>query len=299
MLLFAAVVREGGFTRAAERMGLTKQTVSERIAKLEGQLGVRLLERTTRRLRPTDAGAGYYERCAAIAMQVEEANADVRRSQVEPMGLLRVSAPVPYGRRFLAPVVATYLERHPKARIEVVLAARAVDLIEEGFDLAIRIGHLEDSTVAARKLGEAHVYYVASPKLLASRGTPEVKALGSFPCVGVSSSETWLVTGLKVRVAPVLVVNDLDAACEAAIAGVGVAMLPALVCRDAIQRGRLRVLFGPNPAFQPPVHAVFPSRQHLPTKVRIFVEMLARFIEPMRPLELGGRARSAGAPSRS
>ncbi|MBS2016359.1 MAG: LysR family transcriptional regulator, partial [Deltaproteobacteria bacterium] len=140
MILFAAIVREGSFTGGARLLGITKQSASERLAKLEAQLGVRLLERTTRRLRPTDAGASYYERCSAIAAQVEEANREVQQQQLEPAGLLRVSAPVLYGRRYLAPVVTSYAARFPKVRIEILLADRRVDLVEEGLDLAIRIG---------------------------------------------------------------------------------------------------------------------------------------------------------------
>ena len=148
MLLFAAVVREGSFTRAARQLGITKQTASERVKHLAERLGVRLLERTTRHLRLTDPGAAYYARCAAIAAQIDEANSEAQQRQAEPVGLLRVSAPVLYGRRFLAPVVADYLGRYPRVRVELTLADRRMNLIEEGLDLAIRIGPLDDSSLA-------------------------------------------------------------------------------------------------------------------------------------------------------
>lgn len=286
MLLFAAIVREGSFTRAARQLGITKQTASERIGKLEERLGVRLLERTTRRLRVTDAGATYYERCAAIAAQIDEANGEVQRRQAEPVGLLRVSAPVLYGRRFLAPVVADFLARYPKARVEVVLADRRVDLIEEGFDLAIRIGALDDSSLTARKLGEGHVYYVASPGFLSKHGMPSARELRATRCIGLRPFETWEVLGVQNKIEPVLVVNDLEVACEAAIVGVGIARLPAIVCRDAVGDGRLRVLFGPEPAMLRAVYAVYPSRQHLPVKIRVFLDGLAALVEPMLPLEV-------------
>lgn len=289
LLLFAAVVREGSFTRAARLRGITKQTVSERIARLEEQLGVRLLERTTRRLRVTDAGATYSERCAAIAAQIDEANSEVQRRQLEPVGLLRVSAPLLYGRRFLAPVVADYLGRYPRTRVEVVLADRRVDLIGEGFDLAIRIGHLDDSSLAVRKLGEGALYYVASPRFLAAHGTPSARELGAARCVGVRPFETWTAAGVTVKLEPVLVVNDLEVACDAAIAGVGITRLPAIVCREAVRDGRLRVLFGPEPALLQPVYAIYPSRQYLPAKVRLFVDALAALVEPMRPLDVPAR----------
>lgn len=285
MLLFAAVVREGSFTKAARRLGITKQTTSERIGKLEERLGVRLLERTTRSVRVTDSGATYYERCAAIATQIEEANAEVQRRQAEPVGLLRVSAPGLYGRRYMAPVIAAFLGRHPKVRIEVVLADRRINLIEEGFDLAIRIGTLDDSSLVARKLGEAHVHYVASPDFLAKHGLPRPEELRSARCIGLQPFETWEASGVSSKIEPVLVVNDLEVACEAAVAGVGIARLPAIVCREAVAEGRLRLLFGPEPAMLRAVYAVYPSSRHLPAKVRLFVDALAALVRPMLPLD--------------
>jgi DNA-binding transcriptional LysR family regulator len=286
MLLFAAVARAGSFTAGARSLGITKQTASERLAKLEERLGVRLLERTTRRLRVTDGGATYYERCAAIAAQIEEANAEVQRRQPEPVGLLRISTPVLYGRRYLAPVVADFLARYPAARVEVVLADRRVQLIEEGFDLAIRIGNLDDSSVVARKLGEGHAYFVASPEFVARHGAPSPTKLASQRCVGTRPRETWELAGVTAKIEPVLVVNDLEVACEAAIAGVGIARVPAIVCREAVAAGRLRVLFGPEAVTLRPVYAVYPSREYLPAKVRVFVDALATSIEPMAPLEV-------------
>ncbi len=297
MLLFAAVVREGSFTGAARQLGISKQTTSERIAKLEAELGVRLLERTTRRLRVTGAGGAYYDKCAAISSLVDEANVEVKERQATPVGLLRVSAPVLYGRRYLAPVVASYLSQYPETRVEIVLADRRVDLIEEGFDLAIRIGKLDDSSLAARKLGEGHVYYLASPAFLARHRTPSVAELSLGRCVGTKDHETWSVAGESIKIRPALVVNDLEVLCEAAVAGVGIARLPALVCRDAVLSGRLKVLFGPSAAVKSAVYAVFPSRQYLAAKVRVFLEALSLLVEPMRPLDLDGRGRAARRPS--
>lgn len=287
MLLFAAVVREGGFTRAAARLGITKQTVSERIAKLEERLGVRLLERTTRKLRVTDTGASYYERCAAIAQQIDAANDEVLERRSEPMGRLRVSAPVLYGRRFLAPVVACYMQRHPKASVEIVLADRRIDLVAEGLDLAIRIGRLDDSSLTARKLGEGHVYYVASPDHLAAQGpAPTAHALRTARCIGTRPHETWEVEGVHAKVEPILVVNDLEIACDAAIAGIGIARLPGLVCREPVLDGRLRVLFPAASGAVQPVYAVYPSRRYLPATVRAFLEALDTLVDPMRPIEV-------------
>ena len=281
MLLFAVVVREGNFTRAAQQLGLTKQTVSERIGNLEGKLGVRLLERTTRRLRLTDAGAAYAERCAEIAARIEEANREVQRLQAEPVGLLRVSAPVLYGRRYLAPVISSFMTRYPQVRVEVVLADRRVNLVEEGFDLAIRVGALDDSSLTVRKLGGGAVYYVASPGFLKRHGPPTFGALRHSRCLGMRSVETWELAGKQEKLEPWLVVNDLEMLCEAAVAGVGIARLPALVCQQAVRERRLELLFGRKPAMTQDVSVVFPGRRHLPPKVRLFLEALAPLTEPL------------------
>jgi DNA-binding transcriptional LysR family regulator len=289
MLLFAAVVREESFTRAARQLGITKQTISERISNLEERLGVRLLERTTRRLRVTGAGATYYERCSAIAAQIDEANSEVQQRQAEPTGLLRVSSPMLYGRRYLTPVVSKYLARHPQARVELVLADRRIHLIEEGLDVAIHIGPLDDSSLVARKLGESPVHFVASPRFLSKYGTPSARELRSARCIGFSAFETWEAEGVKSRIDPVLTVNDLELACEAAIAGVGIARVPAILCRDAVRDGRLKILFGPRPAMLRAIHVVYPSRLNLPAKTRLFVDALATLAEPMLPPHSGPR----------
>ncbi|WPB75334.1 LysR family transcriptional regulator [Archangium violaceum] len=289
MMLFAAVVREESFTRAARQLGITKQTISERISKLEERLGVRLLERTTRRVRVTGAGVTYYERCAAIAAQIEEANNEVQQRQAEPVGLLRISSPVLYGRRYLTPVISEFLTRYPRAQVELVLADRRVHLIEEGLDVGIHIGPLDDSSLVARKLGEGPVHFVASPRFLSKYGTPSARELRSARCIGFSAFETWEAEGVKSRIEPVLTVNDLEFACEAAIAGVGIARVPAILCRDAVRDGRLKVLFGPRPAMLRAIHAVYPSRLNLPAKVRLFVDALATLAEPMPPLHSGSR----------
>ncbi|AFE11011.1 LysR family transcriptional regulator [Corallococcus coralloides DSM 2259] len=290
MLLFATVVREESFTRAALKLGITKQTVSERIRHLEERLGVRLLERTTRRLRVTGAGVTYSERCAAIAALIEEANSEVQQGKADPTGLIRVSSPVLYGRRYLTPVISKFLGRYPQARVELVLADRRVHLIEEGFDVAIHIGPLTDSSLVARKLGEGAVRFVASPRFLSKHGIPDARELGSARCIGFSAFETWEAEGVKSRIDPVLMVNDSELACEAAIAGVGIARVPELLCQEALRDGRLKVLFGPKPAMLRPIHVVYPSRSNLPPKVRLFVDALATLAEPT-PSKSRGRKR--------
>jgi DNA-binding transcriptional LysR family regulator len=284
MVLFAAVVRTGSFTRAAEATGLTKQAVSTRIARLERALQVRLLERTTRRLRPTDAGASYYERCQSIATAIAEANAAVQQRQIEPVGSLRIASPTLYGRRFLAPVLARYLEQSPHVSVECTLLDRRVDLIADGFDVAIQIGLLPDSSFRARRLGDGHLYFVASPAYVRTHGMPSVDTLGRTRCLGFRATEQWRIDDTRVRIDPVVTVNDLESLADLAIAGVGIARLPGLVCRDAVLDGRLMRLFPESRVPVRPVSVVYPSRTFLDTKVERFLHLLQTMVSPMAPL---------------
>lgn len=292
MLLFASVVREGSFTRAARKLGITKQTASERVGKLEGELGVRLLERTTRQLRLTGSGSLYYERCAALASQVEEANREVQQRDSNPIGLIRIATPTLFGRRYLAPVISEFMREHEKVEIEAVLADRRINLVEDGFDLAIHIGPLEDSSLMVRKLGEATTHIVASPRFLAKHGVPNVNELRDTRCLGLSPFEMWIVGGVRVRVEPVLAVNDQELVFEAAIAGVGIARVPAILCRDAVRAGKLKLLFGDRGNSKRPIQVIYPNRSHLPTTVRLFLDTLAKRVEPMLTLEGRRRGRS-------
>lgn len=285
MLLFAVVVREGSFTRAAAVSGLTKQAVSVRIARLERALQVRLLERTTRRLRPTDAGAAYYDRCQAIAASIEDANAAVQHRQIEPAGTLRIASPTLYGRRFLAPVLARYLELAPHVSVECTLTDRRVDLIADGFDLAIQIGALPDSTFRARRLGDGFLYFVASPSYVRTHGIPTADALPQARCLGFRAGEQWRIDDVRVRIDPVAIVNDLEALADLAIAGAGIARLPGLVCRDAVLDGRLIRLYPESRVPVRPVSVVYPSRMFLATKVERFLALLSAMVSPMAPLD--------------
>lgn len=276
MLLFVEVVDRGGFTAAAKARGASKQSVSDRIAKLEHALGVRLLERTTRRIRLTDAGARYHTRCATLAAQVAEANDEMRGHTTEPRGRLRVSVPVIFGRRHVMPVVTTLLRRHPQLELEVVLADRRVDLVLEGFDAAVRVGALDDSSLVARRIGEGRLGYVASPAFLRRHPIVRARDIASVPCIGMRSPETWTLEGRRVRVEPRLVLNDLETSCEATLAGLGVARLPTFVFAPEVQRRKLRELFPDEPALEEPVHVVYPSRLHLAPKVRVFVDAVAK-----------------------
>ena len=168
--------------------------------------------------------------------------------------------------------------------MEILLADRRVQLIEEGFDLAIRVGDVDDGAVAARRLGEGHTYLVAAPAWVRAHGVPPPKKLSQARCITTRPFETWTVGGVSRKIEPVLVVNDLEVACDAAIAGVGIARVPGIVCREAVMRGRLVVLYADEAPLVHPVYAVFPGRRHAPIKVRLFVDLLAQLVRPMAPL---------------
>jgi len=277
MMLFTAVVREGSFTRAAKKLGVTKQSASDRVAKLEARLGVRLLERTTRVVRPTDVGAAYYERCGAIAAQIEEANREVFDRQSEPGGLLRISAPYLFARRFLSPVLTAYMKRYPNVRVDVALDDRRVLLVDQGFDVALRVGTLEDSSLSVRHLGDFRLSFVASASVLStlpSARPVQPSSLRDIPCIGLRSRETWSIGEARVKIEPRLVVNDLEIACDAAIAGLGIAMLPSFLAREPLESGALTELW-PGEGGGVRAHAVFPSRRYLSAKVRCLLDMIA------------------------
>ena len=281
MVVFERVVRDGSFTAAARSLGLSKSSVSQRVARLEERLGVRLLQRTTRTLRLTDDGAVYYERCARIAAEVREADAALTEARPVPHGLLRVTAPRLFGDAFLVGIVAEFLARYPQARVDLVLAERLVDLVDEGFDVAIRIGRLDDSELRVRGLGGAPSVYCSSPAYLERRGRPaDPDQLKEHDLLVVSDTTraTWMFSGgatSRLSVEGRLRVNSLVVARNVALRGAGIAWLPRFLSDDALRSGELVPIleeFAP-PAF--PIFAVWPSNRHLSAKVRAFLDLLA------------------------
>lgn len=280
--LFVKVVEAGGMSRAARELSLPKSTVSRQLGALEARLGVRLLERTTRLLRPTEAGLAFYERCARIVADVAEAEQAVMTSQREPQGTLRVTAPVSLGQQTLGPMVGRWLSAHPKVTLELSLSDRRVDLIEEGFDLAIRVGVLADSSMVARRLAPAPMVVAASPAYLAARGVPLVPDdLRAHDCLRYEYSRTagWRLTdGGREVVIPVrgpLMANNGALLRDAAVAGLGLTMAPAFLLAAEIAAGRLVPVLRAHAPSTSAVWAVYPESRHLSTKVRSFVDAMA------------------------
>jgi DNA-binding transcriptional LysR family regulator len=255
--------------------------VSERVAALEADLGVRLLERTTRSVRPTEAGARYFEQCAAMVAHADEANATVRNAQLEPAGRLRVASSVSFGQAHVVDVVAEYLRSWPKMRVELLLVDRQVQLVEEGFDVVFWVEPPDDHSLVAKPLGQALAYFVASPAYVAMHGEP--KSLAAVRSVGWAA-ETWsLPSGKPVRIDPHFVVNDAHAALRAALLGVGVARLPSVLIEPHVHSGALRLMFGGVPARSTMMSVIYSGR-FVPAKVRRFLDIVVQRIAPMRSL---------------
>jgi DNA-binding transcriptional LysR family regulator len=287
------VVQEGSFRDAARALGMPKTTVSRKVAELEEQVGAQLLQRTTRTLALTDAGAAFVEEAEGAIARFEAAEAAVTELQREPRGKLRVTTTVPIGELFLGPIVCAFLQAYPEVEVMLHLTDRPVDLVAERFDVAIRAGALPDSTLVARLLNSGAYRIVASPAYLEAHGTPSTPAeLTGHSCVrfaklGAAARTTWpFVNGKREIEVPIrgrLVSDDFVVLRHAAEQGLGIARLPSVVAHDAIRAGRLiRVLddYAPPPT---PLHLVYVGGRHLPPRTRAFLE----FVQPRLSAALG------------
>lgn len=278
--VFAKVVEAGSFIGASRELDMPKSTVSRKVSELEERLGARLLQRTTRKLSLTDVGRAFYEHAARAVSEAEEAELVVGRMQEVPRGLLRVTTPLNFG--YLGPIVASFLQRHPEVQVEVVCADRVMDLVQEGFDVAVRAGQLADSTLVARNLGALRNFLVASPAFLGRRGAPkQPQDLERFDCIafgaGADRASWRLQRRGKTRVIEVkarLVVNDFDFLDEAARSGLGIAMLPSFRCIPHLRAGALERVLPEWCSLEVPLHAVYPSTRHLSPKVKAFLDHL-------------------------
>lgn len=287
MTAFVAVCEAQSLTAAAHRLGLSPSVISRQIAALEGRLGVRLFHRTTRQISLTDAGARYLERTRRILADLEETEQAAQSDRTEPAGKLSVTAPLIFGRLHVAPLLAHFVERHPKVSVELILSDRFVNLVEEGHDLAIRIGHLPDSQLIARRFGETRRALVASPSYLARAGVPQhpgdlarhdtIAFMPGTPPIDWHFSQER--ADLKVSLAPRFVTNSGDTAIALAFNGAGIARVLYYQVRDAIRDGRLVEVLAPFAPEAMPIHAVYPSARFLSGKVRAFVELMAEMAD--------------------
>ena len=281
VLLFTKVVQAGSFTAGARALGLPKSTASRKVAELERDLGAQLLKRTTRKLQLTDVGEEFYARTSRIVSDVQEAELAVSQLQATPRGTLRLTAPVEFGLS-LAALLRRYMDENPHVKVDVVLTDRVVDLVEERFDLALRAGKIPDSSLIVRRLSPAKRVLCASPEYLDRAGTPRrPEDLSKHGCIVFepgTEGATWSLDGPKGAVdVPVdarLRVNNYDMARQAALVGLGVAMLPTFQCADDVRTGKLVVVLSEWSSREVPMHAVYASSRHLTPKVRSFLAML-------------------------
>jgi DNA-binding transcriptional LysR family regulator len=284
IVVFARVVEAGSFTAAARLLSMPKTTVSRRIAVLEREVGVRLLQRTTRSLNVTDAGRLYYEQSSRALRTIEDANLRLAEARAEPSGTIRISAPVGFGGYFLTRTVFDFLAMYPKTNVELRLTDDKLNLIENGIDLAFRTGTLPDSTQIARKLGSTHRILCASPDYLARRGVPDQPTdLVRHHCViaGPStSSAPWVLDGPHgqetVTVAGRFAANEMQAVVAAAIAGYGIAQLPRAIAEASIKVGQLRRVLDDYTTLSGGLYVVFPSSRHLSPLIKAFIDLAAK-----------------------
>lgn len=286
--VFAAVVSRGSFTRAADALDTSPANVTRYVNELEAHLGTRLLNRSSRKLSLTESGDALYERSKSILEEVADAEALASSATLQPRGRLRINAPVSFGIRHLAPLWPRFMQRYPEVELDIALSDRVVDIVEEGYDLAIRISRTGSATHAARKLATSRNIVCASPAYLKAHGRPEKPAdLAGHRCLGYTYAATaneWHFVDEQghphgVKVNYVMHANNGDTAREAAVAGQGVIWQPAFLIGNDLQEGRLVPLL---PGYRMPdidVLAIYPSRRHLSAKVRVMVDFLVEAFE--------------------
>jgi DNA-binding transcriptional LysR family regulator len=282
------VAEAGSFTAAARFSGLPKSSVSRAVAALERELAVQLIQRTTRRLQLTEAGRAYYESVSRALSGIDEAAAEVSQQQDAPRGMVRVTAPADLGHWVLAPTLARFAMRNPEVRLEVSLTQRLVDLVHEGFDLALRVGKLADSRLVARPLGLVRAGIFAAPQYLKRRGQPHsVADLANHDCVlfrGVSGRAVWQLVGPagreRIEVRGAVGADDNQFIREAAAAGQGLTLLPIFACSGPERRDLQRVL--PEYAtVGEPLQLVYPSARFLPKRVVLLRDQLLKELPPL------------------
>ncbi|RQM77823.1 LysR family transcriptional regulator [Aeromonas jandaei] len=276
MGLFATVVEQGSFTRAAELMGMPKSSVSQKISRLEAQLGVRLLQRTTRRLSLTPQGEVYVEHCQGLLTLARSANLAMARLRSAPAGRVRITAPEATGTLLLGRILAEFRALYPEVVLELTLSDEQLDLVGEGYDLALRAAPLKDSSLICRRIGQVPRHLVAAPAYLAAHGMPQqLSDLGRYACLVHSALPLWPLQEGGWRPQGACISNSLLALRELAINEGGIALLPHHVCEGELASGRLQKVL-PELAVPPnPFYLIYPSREHLAPALRTLMDFVA------------------------
>jgi DNA-binding transcriptional LysR family regulator len=286
MRAFARVAESGSFSSAARLLGRSKAVISKQVASLEATLGVQLLARTTRQVRLTEVGRSYFERCVQVLAELDDLESNVQQSQSSPRGVLRVTGPQTFAELHLSDAVREFLLRYPELKMELVLTDRRVDLVDDGFDVAIRVGQLEDSTLLARRLTASSVVTCAAPAYLARRGMPRTpEQLSDHDLVldsNLRQPGIWRfrrgTRTVNVRVSGRLQVNSAVMVRHLLVGGAGIGVCPEFVVRDDLEAGRLVPLLAQFSGFALGVYAVYPHTRHVPSRVRVFVDFLADYL---------------------
>ena len=289
MRVFAAVVDAGSFVGASNAIEMSKPAVSRHVQDLEARLGVRLLQRTTRKLSLTEEGAVFYARCKDLLANVDEAEAEITSRIGEASGLLKVNVPVSFGIIHLAPLWAEFMARHPRVRLDVTLSDRVVDLVDEGFDVAVRIARMPNSSLISRKIAATRMIVCATPAYLKKHGTPKHPAdLVAHTVLAYSlfsAGDSWAFDGpegtVTVKVTPQLHTNSGDTCRAAALQHHGIIYQPSFLVGGDLKSGALVQLLPDYQSAELGVYAVYPTRKHLSPKVRLLIDFL---IESARKL---------------
>jgi DNA-binding transcriptional LysR family regulator len=280
MEIFARVAETRSFSAAARRLGVSKSVVSKHISRLEQNLGVRLLNRTTRSLSLTEIGEQFYRRCAEIVAAAEDAERQAMHLQAQPRGVLKIAAPTSFGMLHVAPALTDLLRRCPELHVDLTLTNRVVNLVEEGFDMSLLIEPPPNTGVVARPIARLPRCVCASPDYIADRGAPESpEALANHQCIlftGTPSPRRWVLNGsgrdLMIGVDGRVCINNLNAIRLAALAGAGIAMLPLHLVHGDLVRGQLVALLPDHPPAAATLYAMYPANRHVSAKVRAFID---------------------------
>jgi len=288
MKVFCSVVENDSLAGASRTLNVSPSVVSKQLSGLEDRLGVRLLNRTTRRVSLTEVGSAYYERCKRILADVDEAEIAVSQAHSAPRGLLKVTAPTTFAHRHVAPHLPEFLDRYPEVEVQLLVNDRVVDLVDEGIDLAIRIAQLKDSSLIARKLAVNHRMIVASPDYVKKWGKPETPdqlsdhSLITYAPGNPINDWHFMVDNQQkiLRARGTLAMNNGDSVLQTVLAGGGLAMLAAFMAGEHVKSGRLVTLLDEYVREDVPIYAVYPSGRHLSPKVRAFVDFLVELYGP-------------------
>lgn len=282
MQSLVAVVELGSFVRAADALSLSKAAVSRHLGQLEARLGVRLLHRTTRRLSLTEEGKVFYARCKALLAEVDEAEAEVTERGGEAVGQVRINAPLTFGILYLAELWGAFKAMHPRVSLDVTLADRVIDLVEDGYDLAVRVGQLPGSSLIARKLTTTRLVLCASPQYLSQAGTPhhpdELEEHAVLAYSYFDRGDEWPFEGpngpITVRVRPTMRTNNGDTCRVGALLHHGIVLQPTFLVGPDIEAGRLIEVLPQYRSLEMDIHAVYPTRKHVSPKVRLLIDFL-------------------------